>query len=78
MTYRIDPKRKARQKWHAYANNGIRYLVVNATGTVLAAGRYISDWSIATTSARPGTHIVSVQEELDRELSAAYTVTPTP
>ncbi|EBR5323692.1 hypothetical protein B0F00_24595 [Salmonella enterica subsp. enterica serovar Virchow] len=66
MTYRIDPRRKALQKWHAYANNGIRYLVVNAAGTVLATGRFISDWSIATTSARPGSRIVSVQAELDR------------
>lgn len=66
MAYRIAPKQKALAKWSAYANNGIRYLVISATGQVIGMGRFISDWSIATTSARPGSRIVSVQAELDR------------
>lgn len=38
MTYRLDPARKAAQRWHNLLNNGQRFAAVDARGNVIATG----------------------------------------
>jgi hypothetical protein len=56
MTYRQDPARQARAKWHALLNNGQQYAAIDRRGNIIAHGM------------RPNSHALKVACGVDPAL----------